>query len=349
MTRVTELSNKQAVNLSMGKTKEKLEDLQLKGSTLKRMTRPSDDPTGNVDLLFIRSSMADNQQYQRNANFVLSQLNFAETAISELAEIIDKAKELAIGQSSDLFNPEVRIGVANEIHQMRQQILGLSNKRAGNRYIFAGQKTLTRPFDKEGNYHGDNKQIFLEVAKDFFVPINLTGKELFFQNLKSKVTEDTPFKPKQPEGGDLNTQPQDETNETIRNASNPKILNREIAGSIAPDSAYGQSIFKVLESLETSLMTNDSSGVQNLLVDLDQCHDQAVAMRTRLGSLVNSIEQSNHSLVTDDLENATQKSKIEDADVTELFSDISRQQAILEATYKTGSELLNSNLLRFLR
>ena len=56
--------------------------------------------------------------------------------------------------------------------QLRLQAISIANKRMGNRYIFSGYKTLTKPFDKEGNYSGDDGKIKLEVSKDFFVPIS---------------------------------------------------------------------------------------------------------------------------------------------------------------------------------
>lgn len=333
----------------MGRAKERLEDLQLKGTTLKRMSRPSDDPIGNVDLLFLRSRTVDNQQYQRNSNFALAQLNFAETALTELTDIMVKAKELAIGQSSDLYNPEVRKGVANEVHQMRQQVLGISNRRVGSRYVFAGQKTLTRPFETDGGYKGDNKQIFLEVAKDFFAPVNLTGKEVFFQNFKTTLTDDTPFKNQAAIADKMENSAIDQNEEVITKQQPSQMANREMAGEIAKENEYGRSIFKILESLETAMVTNDTAAIQNLLHDIDDSVDRVVALRTKIGSIANSIQQTGIALQDDDLKIADSKSKIEDADVTELFSDISRQQSILEATYKTGAELLNSNLLKFLR
>ncbi len=51
MSRVSENSSIHSVNYAVGKTKSKLEDLQLKGSTLKRVSKPSDDPVGNIELI----------------------------------------------------------------------------------------------------------------------------------------------------------------------------------------------------------------------------------------------------------------------------------------------------------
>src|SRR5690606_34604438 len=71
--------------------------------------------------------------------------------------------------------------------QIRQQFMSLANKRMGNRYLFSGQKVLTRPFDQDGQYHGDKNKINIEINKDVYVPINITGNELFFSTSKKPL------------------------------------------------------------------------------------------------------------------------------------------------------------------
>ena len=55
MTRVTENSSRAAVNFTIKKAKSKLEELQLKGANLKKIRKPSDNPTGNSKALQLSS------------------------------------------------------------------------------------------------------------------------------------------------------------------------------------------------------------------------------------------------------------------------------------------------------
>lgn len=180
MTRVSENSNTHAVNFAINKAKSRLENLQLKGSNLKAITRPSDNPIANVESLTIDSIQGDNKQYIRNSDFAVLQLNTTEKALEELNDLLMKAKEIAIAQSSDFYDADIRKNVSKEIGQIYNQALTIANKRVGNRYIFAGHSTLKTPFNIYGDYAGDNGHTHLEVAKDFFIPINLHGKEVFF-------------------------------------------------------------------------------------------------------------------------------------------------------------------------
>ena len=128
MSRVSEGSTIHSINYSIGKTKEKLENLQLQGSNLKRVQKPSDDPVGNMEILSIRSKKIDGKQYMRNGSVAKAQLSFTENAIEELTELIVKAKELAIGQSSNIFDPAIRDSVAKEVNQLKNQAIGIGNR-----------------------------------------------------------------------------------------------------------------------------------------------------------------------------------------------------------------------------
>jgi flagellar hook-associated protein 3 FlgL len=333
MTRVTENSSLNSINYSVNKTKSKVEDLQLKGSNLKRVQKPSDDPVGNVNILTVRSQNIDAEQYLKNINYVKTNLSFTETVLEELTDILVKAKELAIGQSSDIYNPEVRESVSKEIGQLYNQALSLGNKRIGNRYLFSGQKVLTKPFNETGQYQGDASKIFIEVNKDVFIPINMTGKEIFFDpevtHKKRSILNEAPgpLNPTQPES--INRTPASE------NESNPQSAQ--------------SSIFDEIKSLENALLTNNPDVIQSLLEKIDTSIDRTITYRSKIGALSNSISNSESQIEKMRLLNEEYKTKIEDADVTELFSNLQKEQNVLKATYQASSTLMNTSLMDFLR
>lgn len=331
MSRVSENSSVHAINYAVGKTKGKVEDLQMKGSTLKRVTKPSDDPVGNVELLAIRSQNIDATQYLRNLNFAQTQLSFTETVLEEMTDLLVKAKELAVGQASSIYSPEIREGVSKEIHQLRQQVLSLANKRMGNRYLFSGQKVLTRPFDQDGKYHGDLNKVNIEINKDVYVPINITGKELFHGTAK---------KPHEKSDVDLKT-PGIELNPEVEVMRKP--------ASVEENLEPNATIFDEMRALENALLTDNPQIIQGLLERLDTSIDRVVAYRTEIGALTNTISNAESNIEKTKLLNEAHKSKIEDADVTELFTDLQKEQNVLKATYKASSNLMNTSLMDFLR
>lgn len=330
MSRVSENSSVHSINYAVGKTKGKVEDLQLKGSTLKRVSKPSDDPIGNVELLTIRSQNIDATQYLRNLNFAQTQLSYTENVMEEMTDLLSKAKELAIGQSSSIYSPEIRDGVSKEIHQIRQQMLSLANKRMGNRYIFAGQKVLTRPFDQHGVYKGDTNKINIEINKDVYVPVNINGQDLFFSKAKKPL-----------EKSDVDLPP-------VEEKINPQIEVMRKPASTEPE-AVPVSIFDELRALENAMLTDNPQVIQGLLERLDESVERVVKYRTEIGALTNTISNAETNIEKTKLLNEAHKSKIEDADVAELFTDLQKEQNILKATYKASSNLMNTSLMDFLR
>ena len=330
MSRVSENSSIHSINYAVGKSKGKVEDLQLKGSTLKRLAKPSDDPIGNIEVLAIRSQNIDATQYLRNLNFAQTQLSYTENVMEEMTDLLNKAKELALGQASSIYSPEIRQGASKEIHQIRQQMLNISNKRIGNRYIFSGQKVLTRPFDQDGVYKGDTNKINIEINKDVFIPVNINGKDLFYSKAKKPI-----------EKSDVDLQP-------ITNKTDPQIEVMRKPASTEPE-AVSVSIFDELRALENAMLTDNPQIIQGLLERIDDSADRIIKYRTEIGALSNTISNAETNIEKIKLLNESHKSKIEDADVAELFTDLQKEQNVLKATYKASSNLMNTSLMDFLR
>ncbi|MBC7713249.1 MAG: flagellar hook-associated protein FlgL [Rhizobacter sp.] len=338
MTRVSENSSTASLKYALNKTKQKVEDLQLKGSTLKSITRPSDNPVSNVEAMALTSATNDNIQYLKNADFALLNLSVSEKSIEELTDIMTKAKEIAIAQSSDFFNADVRKNVSNEVQQLYNQSLAIANKKVGLKHIFSGTSTLTVPFNGQGEYLGDKGKISLEVSRNFYVPINLTGEEVFF-NSPDSGREESPV----------------EKFEQLKDTPNVK-LNRDLAseketGEVDPESDKFKSrenIFSQLQALTSALENNDPKMIQGLLEKFDTTISRLVTLRTRIGSIENSVESSKNNLGSENIDHASRRSSLVDADVTELFSDINKQQAVLKTTYQASQGLMNQTLMDYL-
>ena len=337
MTRVSENSSAAALKFSLGKAKSKLENLQMKGSTLKDITRPSDNPISNVEALAINSRVNDNKQYLRNADYAMLHLNVTEKSLEQLTDLLTKAKEITISQSSDFYNEDVRKNVAAEVSQLRNLALSIANKRVGQKYIFSGFSTLTQPFQNDGAYKGDSGHTTVEIAKDFFLPINLNGSEVFFATDDTSDKNINPLKNIDPS----KNQEQQETPDAGRNLASVDNSNIKLEKR--------NNIFAQLESLAVALETNDSGLIQNLLEEFDDSTSRLITLRTKIGSITSSVMNTQSRLESENVDNAERKSKLIDADIAEVFSDITKHQNVLKSTYQSSQGMINQNLMDFLR
>jgi flagellar hook-associated protein 3 FlgL len=185
--RISDNQNYDTLRNNIFRSKERMDNLQSEASTMKKLNTPSDDPVSAAKVLEVRTEKMNNDQYQTNAKLAESFLTNSEQALTELSDIIVRAKEIAISQSSGASaNSDTRLGVAEEVTQLYNQAVAAGNRRIGDRYLFGGYKTQNPPIDPSGRYQGDNGQTMVEIAKDVFLSMNVTGLEAFNTNPKTR-------------------------------------------------------------------------------------------------------------------------------------------------------------------
>ena len=86
-------------------------------------------------------------QYDRNISQAQSGLEAGESTLSDIGELLNRAKELALSQATGTASPETRKNVAGEVRQIRDQLIQLANTKQGDRYMFGGRKTDAPPYD----------------------------------------------------------------------------------------------------------------------------------------------------------------------------------------------------------
>ncbi|MGH2332165.1 flagellar hook-associated protein FlgL [Thermoanaerobacter mathranii] len=160
---------------------EKLQKNQNMLSTGKKISRPSDDPVAVATSLRIRTDMARNDAYTKNADEVQSWLNITDTALGQLGDLLQRTRELAVEGANGTLTQADMQKIAEEIKQLKAQMIQVGNTQYNGRYIFAGFKTTTQPFSEDNNsYNGDNGLIEFEVgAGGNKIAVNVPGDKVF--------------------------------------------------------------------------------------------------------------------------------------------------------------------------
>ncbi len=330
--RITQNQNFETMYNTISRTKARMNDLQGKAATLKKVNAPSDDPVGAAKLLEIRTEKVNTEQFKSNSKLAESLLNNTEQAMSEIGELILRAKEIAVQQSSAGNGSEdTRLGIAEEVRQLYQQGISIANRRIGDRYIFGGYRTNVQPVDTEGRYHGDDGQVMIEVARDVHIATNLPGMEAF--NTKPESSSDyAEFKQRHRiQSRDLG--------DPDRGVEDPfSLVDRE-----------NVNVFGELEALRIGLLTGNTEAIQNTLERFDDLTGRVSAMRAQVGSRVNGLQTVNNSLERQTITHAQLSSEIEDADLARVMSDIAREEVVLKAALSAGNKLVQPTLTDFLR
>ncbi len=319
--RVGENTTLNTVRDSLNRSRLRMNDLQKQNATLKRVNAPHDDPVGNAKLMTIRNEELDNEQFARNSNLAKTFLNYTDSSLEEATNLLVRAKELALGQASSAANgAESRVMVAEEIKNIIQEMSGIANRRLGDRFIFAGYKTSSVPFDGSGKYAGDDGKIMVEVQKDVYVGMNVPGGEVFL----GKAQPPRAPASSEPTGG-------------------PELAIQQMVER--PD----EDVFRTLDSLRVGLMTNDVDLIRSTLEPLDKIRDRVITTRAQIGARTAGIDSALANMAKKNVFNAELQSNIEDADIIQVVSDMAKEETILRASLQASNKLIQPTLLDFLR
>ncbi len=127
--------------------------------------------------------------------------------------------------------------------------------------------------------------------------------------------------------------------------------NATIAINIPGDTVFGSgptSIMGVLDSFYTNLINNNQAGAQTAITDIDNSIDKIANVRADIGARLNHLDNSRSNLEGRDTTLKTFLSEIEDTDIAETVSEISKTELALQSLRQSGSKILSQSLLDFL-
>lgn len=160
----------------------RLQKLQDQMSSGQIISKPSDDPVIGTRVMTLNSVMSQRNQYERNIDDALGWLDTTEKALGSLNDALQRARELAVSGANDSMSQTDRIALAEEVEQLKNNIMQIANTSYANRYIFAGTKTTTMPFDTTGIYSGNSGvvgQMNWELSQGVTMTINVDGNDAF--------------------------------------------------------------------------------------------------------------------------------------------------------------------------
>ena len=129
------------LNLAYQKQTKLFEDAD--GSSLHR---PSDDSLGYSKLLRYQNSQSENEQYQRNVKNALSWMQHSQTSLDHMSQIMQEFTSKAVYAANDSNSEVDMMAISKEMMVRIEEIVSTANAQDGDRYLFSGQRDLTKPY-----------------------------------------------------------------------------------------------------------------------------------------------------------------------------------------------------------
>lgn len=329
--RVTQSMISRTVVNNINRNLERLSRAQEQMSSGKVVSRPSDDPIALARIMILKSTLSQDEQYTKNMEDAIGWLDTSESALNSATAALQRARELTIYGANGSLSETDRQALAKEVDELIDELVAIANTSYGGQYIFGGQETLERPFergsvyldtDTDGNgdslqevviYHGNNINLDWEVSPRVTVAPNVTGSDVF------SVREDY---------------------------ASP------VSGDPVQDAAISDlfaTLFELKDALEQPGTTFDPSALQTVLGDLDNHLDNILNWRASLGARSNRLNMGKNRAAEANIKQTGLLSRLEDVDLAKASMDYAIASYVYQASLNTGAKVLQPSLVDYLR
>lgn len=321
MFRVTMLGTSQSMLNYILSGESKYYDLSEQSASGLKVSEPSDDPFATKSILDTSAQISKLNNYLDNMSISQNELDVFDDTMSSLTNLVEKATDLTTQAPNGTFSNEDMDYIKVQVDQIIQSVVDLANTQYNGNYIFSGTAAATKTYVTDpvtGNitYQGTpstgSYQRYTTISDGISVAINTTGDQIF-GSYQAFNNNGTPLNPA------------DDT----------------------PEVAVG--LLGTLAQISRALGNHDKAAVSARLNGLNDALDTVSVNRTKFASISNRFQITEDSINSTLTQLKAYKSDLQNADLSEVLSNLTAQQTSLQATYSITSKLLSgSSLLDYL-
>ncbi|OBZ10351.1 flagellar biosynthesis protein FlgL [Bacillus sp. FJAT-26390] len=302
------------VSSNMGR----MNNLQNQLSTGMKINKPSDDPVGITFALRYRSEIDSNAQYTENVDSALSMLQYTDTTIGQAGEIMQRFRELMVNGSNGTNEQTSLDAIKTEVSQLFNQMIEIGNSQFNGKQVFNGELTGTKPYSA----------MTLEQAID---PLAVPPQTKAYNNASDPGAIKFELAP----GMTLAT-----------NITGNEVFGNPVASDTDTNS---DNVFQLLRRAHDMLSSGDQKGLSNLIGQVDTRMNTMLTKRAEIGARINRVELIENRLKDSEINLQTVKSKVEDADIAEVITNLKAEENVYQASLSVGAQLIRPSLVDFLR
>jgi len=181
--------NKTQYNINLIQQKQANQQFQL--STGKEFSKASENPIKAKQAEIIKQSMDKVEQYQKNVSDAKGIMETAVTTLQNTYQLLENVNTEILKAQNGTYNDNDMQTIAMVIDKSIEQVVSAANTTHLNRYIFSGEKILTKPYDFDGNnltYNGNGNDVKIAVSPYVDTTVMSSGDKLFTKTINDLVT-----------------------------------------------------------------------------------------------------------------------------------------------------------------
>jgi flagellar hook-associated protein 3 FlgL len=281
-----------------------------------RINRPSDDPEGFA--VAERMETLGNQLARRKEAIESARpfVDRTQQELDGLADLFTRAREQGLQAADDSRNAEDRAAIAQELRAIKDEVVDRMNTQQGGEYIFAGNRTDTKPFKENGtpNYtdgggnpdfdpiDGDRTR---PIGKNQDLTVNIDGKELAQYGTTS--------------GGDPKT----------------------ITGAL-------DKLIKAVDPADNTPGPGTDPDIRPALGEVEDALDHVIDKGAKAGTIGRRLSTAQEQIEMASLDAKERQSDAEDTDLAAALSELQQKQTQLQAALKVTASSQQTSLVNFL-
>lgn len=185
MLRISTYMQYQAGEQAISARQRELLEAQMRVSSGKRISMPSDDPLGAAAGAALRTGLSQLDQFNGNQSHAQYLLNQSESVVTQFTDALQEARDKLLAAANGTVGDEQRLMYARDLEGILARMVGLANSVDGvGGYLFAGAREAAAPFGQSGNvvtFSGDDNSQRIEVSNNRYIQAKLTGDDVFLK------------------------------------------------------------------------------------------------------------------------------------------------------------------------
>lgn len=289
-----------------------LSKVQNQLSSLKEVSKSSDNPMLVSEIMDLNNSIIQNEEYMSTIKDSIGFSNMQDSAYDAATKSLSRIRTLIQQSGTDTVNNEDRLLIKAEVEAEIKTLTDALNTNFGGKYIFSGLNTTTKPFSIQTDANGKMTGLNYAGTTD----ATSTG------NLPRRIAQGVQIELK---------------------TDGRKLLNEQ--GNAAQPDNLGTFLSDVITALETGDVEALSG---DLLGRVDKEIDNIVTQRAENGAVFNRLEASKERNTSENLNLESMRSDKEDIDLAEKFMEYTMEKTAYEASLAMGTKILSTSILDYL-
>ncbi|MCT4605031.1 MAG: flagellar hook-associated protein FlgL [Marinisporobacter sp.] len=289
-------------------------------ATGKKFNKPSDDPIGVSKSLRLNTAVEELEQYKKNAQDVQSWLEITESAVADVGNILQRARELAVS-ADGTETKEDKQKIKVEIDQLKEQLIKVANTTYAGKYVFSGYKTDQQLLDANGKYNiasKNNEKMKYEIGIAESIDVNTLGHKLFGTIDANKLSDEAEL-------------------DAVR-----KSLVEGAKGK-------GAHLIAVFDDFSDALNNDDKNRISVAIERIGNHMKNVLSVRGEIGVKTNRMEMLVNRIDRDTINFTGLLSKNEDVDMGETIMKFKNDENVYRASLSVGAKVIQPSLIDFIR